>query len=182
MRAFISLELPSKVKKEFGQIQKELQKAGVQARWVNPEIVHLTLAFLGSVAPEKTETIEGVLEEKVAKKIRPVNLILDKIGYFPSPQNPRIISVDLSGELGKLNALAIKTRKTLKKEKIWFDEKPFSPHLTLGRLKRSQNLTQLVKEVKIKKIEFIAGEIALNKSTLTDSGPIYQKLKCVYLE
>lgn len=174
MRAFIALELPEETKKEIGKIQRDLKKAGVQARWVKPELSHLTLAFLGSITPDKIKPLSDILNE-VAYQIKSVQLHLSKIGCFPSPARARIVFVDLGGELGKLNALAIKTRKGLKKEKIFFDKKPFVSHITLGRIKRKQNLTQLIKKIKIKKANFIASEVSLTKSILTKSGPIYQK-------
>ncbi|MBU3957104.1 RNA 2',3'-cyclic phosphodiesterase [Patescibacteria group bacterium] len=188
MRAFIALELPEEIrtslrenlvsgeiKKEIGKIQRDLKKAGVQARWVKPELSHLTLAFLGSITPEKGELIEGILK-KVASQIKPVQLHLLKIGCFPSLTKARIVFVDLGGELGKLNALAIKIRKQLKKEKIYFDKKPFVSHVTLGRIRKRQNLTLLIRKTKIKKVKFVASEVSLTKSTLTESGPIYKNL------
>lgn len=180
MRAFISLELPSQIKKEIGQIQAQLEKAGIQVRWVRPEITHLTLAFLGSITPNRLQPIEKILEE-VASQIKPAKLKLSKLGFFPSPEKARIIYVDLSGEVGKLNALSIKIRKRLKKEEVWFDKKPFVAHVTLGRVKKRQNLAYLINRVKMVRVEFVANQICLNKSTLTESGPVYEKLKCVSL-
>lgn len=180
MRAFISLEIPEEIKKEIGKIQQGLEKAGVQARWVKPELSHLTLAFLGSITPDKVESIGNILEA-AANQIKPAQLHLLKIGCFPSPARARIVFVDLGGELGKLNALAIKIRKELKKEKIYFDKKPFVSHITLGRIKKRQDLTQLIKKTKIEKVKFVASEVSLTKSTLTESGPIYTKIKSVNL-
>lgn len=180
MRAFIALELPEKRKTEIGKIQQELKKAGVQARWVKPESSHLTLAFLGPITPNKIEPVGKILND-VARQVKPVQLHLLKIGCFPSLTKARIVFVDLGGELDKLNALAIKIREQLKKEKIYFDKKPFVSHITLGRIKKRQDLTQLIKKTKIKKVKSVANEVSLTKSTLTESGPIYQKLKCVSL-
>jgi len=180
MRAFIALELPKEIKTEIKNIQQQLERAGVQARWIKPEIAHLTLAFLGSITPNKVEPIGRVLE-KVAEQIKPTQLYLSKIGCFPNPAKARIVFVDLQGELGKLNALTTKARKGLKKEGVWFDEKPFAAHLTLGRIKKRQNLTKITKEIRIKKVQFIADEISLTKSQLTEAGPIYTKLACVSL-
>ena len=204
MRAFIALELPEEIKKEVGKIQLSLKNAGVQARWVKPELSHLTLAFLGSITPNKLELIGNILEA-VASQIKPVQLHFLKIGCFPGPTKARVIFIDLGGELGKLNALAMKIRKRLKKEKIWFDEKPFVSHITLarkirlkadlvptsrsrkagfcgvGRIKKRQNLTLLIDKIKVKKEEFIASEVSLTKSTLTESGPIYTQFRCVSL-
>ena len=106
MRTFIALELPNRIKKNLERIQKDLTEAGVQARWVKPELSHLTLAFLGSITPDKVEPITKILEE-VASQIKLVQLHFLKIGCFPSPARARIIFIDLGGELGKLNALAI---------------------------------------------------------------------------
>lgn len=181
MRAFISLELPEKVKKEISQIQNQLQKVGVQARWVKPEIAHLTLAFLGSITPNKIEVTEKILEE-VAGEIKPAKLKLAKLGFFPSAEKARIIFIDLSGELGKLSMLSLKIRKRLKKEEVWFDKKPFVAHATLGRVKKRQNLAYLIDGVKMERVEFVASKVCLNKSTLTETGPVYQELKCVFLE
>jgi 2'-5' RNA ligase len=181
MRAFIALKLPSRIKKDLEGIQKDLKTAGVQARWVKPEIAHLTLAFLGSIAPDKVDTGGEILNE-VAQQFKPVKLKLSQVGCFPSLQKARVIFVNLQGELGKFNALAIKIRKRLKKEKIHFDEKPFTAHITLGRIKNRQNLTEIIRKVKIKRTEFIADEITLTKSQLTETGPIYQSIKTVKLE
>jgi 2'-5' RNA ligase len=180
MRTFISLELPEKIKIEIEKIQQKLSRAGVQARWVKPEIAHLTLAFLGSITPDKIEPIGKILKE-VVSQITPISLKLSKIGCFPSPKKARIIFVDLEGELEKLNDLVTKIRKELKKSNIYFDDKPFSSHVTLGRIKDRQNLTQLIEEIKVNKIEFVVSRVSLTKSTLTESGPTYQKLKCVSL-
>jgi len=181
MRAFIALELPEEIKKEINKIQQDLKKAGIQARWVKPEIVHSTLAFLGSITPDKVELISNILDE-TARQIKPVQLHLLKIGCFPGPAKARVIFVDLGGELGKFNALAIKIRKRLKKEKIYFDKKPHVSHITLGRIKKKQNLTQLTRKIKVKKVKFVACEVSLNKSTLTESGPIYTQIRCASLE
>lgn len=175
MRAFVSLELPQTVKKEIDEIQQKLKATNLQARWVKPEIVHLTLAFLGSVTPDKIEPIKKIIQN-VVTKMNPVKLKLSQLNCFPNPVKPRIIFIKLSGELDKLNALAIKIRKQLKKENVWFDKKPFSAHLTLARIKKKQNLTSLVKKIKIKQVEFMANQITLTKSQLTNSGPVYTQI------
>lgn len=175
MRVFIALELPEEIRTEIDKIQKGLIRVGVQARWVKPEIAHLTLTFLGSITPNKAEIISNLLAQ-VVRQIKPVKLKLHQVGCFPSPKKPRVIFVALQGELDKLNALAIKIQKKLKKEKIWFDQKPFSAHVTLGRVEKKLNLSKILKEMKVEQVEFIANEVTFQKSNLTKSGPIYQTL------
>jgi 2'-5' RNA ligase len=178
MRAFIALELSKEIKKELEKVQNQLKKAGVRATWVKPEIVHLTLAFLGSITPNQVETIHKVLEEKTGKSS---SLRLEQIGCFPRPEKARIIFIDLRGDLKELNNLTKQIRQGLKKEKIWFDNKPPIAHITIGRVKKRSNLTDILKGIKVNKIKFLAREISLNQSTLGHSGPKYTKLKICHL-
>ena len=180
MRTFISLELPETIKSEISKIQQDLKKLGIQARWVKPELSHLTLAFLGSITPDKIETIGKILKEATPQTTS-INLKFSKIDCFPNPARPRIIFVDLEGELEKLNDLAKKTLHRLKREKIYFDEKPFTAHITLGRIKKRQNLIRLIEKIKVKRVEFVVNEVSLTKSILTDSGPIHKILKSFFL-
>jgi 2'-5' RNA ligase len=180
MRAFIALELPEEIKTEIKYLQQQLDQAGVEARWVKPEISHLTLAFLGSITPNKVALISKILEETAAQN-KPIKLYLSSINCFPNLAQPRIIFADSAGELDSLHALASKIRKSLKKEKIWFDQKPFAAHLTVGRIKKRKSLTKILKGIAVKRVEFWAKEIALNKSGLDPAGPTYTKLKKVTL-
>jgi len=178
MRVFIALEIPEKVKRELAKIQKELKTKEIQARWVKPEITHLTLAFLREITQNKIAGGEKILE-KIAQENSTIKLRLNKVGCFPSPLRARTIFLSLEGELGKLKALALKISKNLKKENLWFDKKPFVPHLTLGRLKNQQNLEKTIKKIKVHKIEFLGEKISLVQSTLTPQGPIY-KILCSF--
>jgi 2'-5' RNA ligase len=175
MRVFIALELPEKIKIELEKIQQELKRAGVAAKWVKPELSHLTLAFLGSITPEKIEVVSQILQT-VSQEISPVRLSFHQLDCFPSSAKSKVIFVALQGELGKLNALAIKIRKQLKTAEIYFDEKPFVAHLTLGRIKIPQDLRAVIGQIKIERQEFFGDKISLVKSTLTPSGPIYEKI------
>lgn len=180
MRSFISLELPEEVKKEIAKLQKQLQRAGVKAIWVKPEIVHLTLAFLGSVTHKELEIIHKILERGLPS-FSGLKLKLGLTGCFPNPERTRIIFVELQGDLEELHHLANLIRQNLKKEAIQFDDKPFVAHVTLGRIKKRQNLTHILKGVRPKKIKFLAREITLNQSELSSSGPTYTKLKKILL-
>jgi 2'-5' RNA ligase len=175
MRVFIILEIPEKIKEEVGKTQNQLRTLEVQVRWVKPETTHLTLVFLGKTAPNKTGEIEKILKE-VSGQISPVNLWLGKIDAFPSPAKAKIIHLSLKGEVGKLNALVLKIQKALKKQKINFDQKPFVPHLTLGRLKKPKNLNEVLSKIKIHRLDFFVNQLKLIQSLLTPQGPIHKIL------
>jgi len=175
MRLFIALETPQKVKKEIAVIQKKLRVEKISGRWIQPKLTHLTLVFLGETAPNKIGDIEKILKE-ASGQIFPINLWLEKIDAFPSPAKAKIIHLSLKGELDKLNALVLKIRKSLKKQKINFDRKLFIPHFTLGRLKKPQNLTWFLSKIKIPRRKFFVNQLNLIQSTLTPQGPIYKIL------
>lgn len=172
MRAFIALKLAEEIKEELKRILQELEKAKIDARWVNPKMTHLTLAFLGSIIPDKIKIISKILEE-ITHETHSFNLFLSRIDCLPTLYRPRIIFAGLEGDLDKLNILALKIKKLLARERIYFDRRQFFPHITLGRIKRKQNLSNIIKRLKIKKIAFSAKEIALHKSVLTDKGAIH---------
>ena len=98
MRVFIALELPRETRKELGKIQQELKRRGIQARWVKPEQIHLTLAFLGSTSPDKIQLIKQILKEAVAST-EPIVLHLTSVSCFPNPQKARIIYVALQNKM-----------------------------------------------------------------------------------
>jgi len=176
MRLFIALEIPQKVKEEIAAIQKKLKTENISGRWVKPEITHLTLVFLGETAPNKIGNIKKILNG-ASTQISPINLWLEKIDAFPSPGKAKIIHLPLKGEVGKLNALILKIQKSLIKQKVYFDKKPFVPHLTVGRLKKPQNLTLLLSKIKIPHREFFSNKLNLIQSILTPQGPIYKTLR-----
>jgi len=175
MRLFIALEVPREVKEEIAAIQKKLKAKNILCRWTKPETTHLTLVFLGKTEPSKIGRIEKILRE-MSTQAPPVNLRLAKIDCFPSPAKAKIIHLSLKGELKKLNALVLKIQKALRGQKINFDQKPFVPHLTLGRLKKPQNLTWLLSKHKVPRREFFANHSNLIQSILTPQGPIYKTL------
>lgn len=179
MRVFISLEIPEGIKKEIKLVQQKLEKDGIRARWVKPEICHLTLAFLGSITPDKIELVKEIINESATTGS--FNLAFSKIGFFPNFQKARIIFLELSKDLDKIDTLTTSICQKLKKEKIFFDEKPFSSHITLGRFKKRQNLTFFKQKPELLAKGFMVNKITLVKSTLTNSGPIYQELHSLTL-
>lgn len=175
MRAFVAIEIPKEIKSEIAKIQSDLRRAGLGAKWVKPENVHLTVAFLGSINPEQITVVKKVVN-KVNQRLNPIKLTLSEISAFPNFNFARVIFVGLSGQIETLNKIAKEAREELKAKKIWFDEKPFVAHLTLGRLKKPQKLAQLIQKFAVKKIRFAVKEVSLYQNQLFPSGSIYIKL------
>jgi 2'-5' RNA ligase len=176
MRAFIAIDLPKEIKLEISKIQSDLKKAGLLAKWVKPENIHLTLAFLGSIDKKQIKEIKEILTPINRFIEKPMRLQLGQVSAFPHPNKARVIFVNLSGEIEKLKILVAQIGSGLKNKKIWFDEKPFVAHLTLGRFKKPQNLISVIGKIAVKKILFEVKEISLYQSQLLSSGSIYTRL------
>ena len=176
MRAFVAIEISKEIKAEIFKIQNLLKTVGLEAKWVKPENIHLTVAFLGSIDDRQAAAIKEILTPASQFIEKPINLQLGQISAFPSASRARVIFLDLSGETEKAKTSAAQIRSELKKKKIWFDEKSFVPHLTFARLKKPQNLSSLIEKVPIEKISFEVKEFSLYQSRLSPSGSIYTKL------
>jgi len=172
MRLFIAIELPDHYKKALG----ELRTAIPGARWVAAEQIHLTLAFLGEV----DEDTAGRLIAGLARiQTNAFELGLTGTGCFPNRQRPRVVWVGVKAET-RLLELAAAVHDTVLACGIAQEERPFSPHLTLARLKfpASRELGAFLdqqQELNFK--PFSVKEFTLFQSRLTQQGALHIPLK-----
>jgi 2'-5' RNA ligase len=178
-RLFIAILIPEEIKQKLLSYQKKLwspnlrSKFGGRLRWVRPENIHLTLAFLDYTEEEKIGKIKEILKE-LSPKFPPSLLNLNKISLGPDPKRPRLIWVE--GQASEaLTKLAEVLRKELDKENIFFDKKySFKVHLTLARA-RNRELFGGQIEQRID-LTFQVKEIALMESQLKKEGAEYSIL------
>ena len=168
MRLFIAIEFSDEVKKKLIRLRKEIPGA----RWVPAEQIHLTLAFLGEV----DETSAGRLTGELSQIRSPVfKLCFSGTGCFPDRRRPRVLWVGLEPE-PHLNLLAAKVRAAVLACGIPQEERPFSPHITLARLKLpSSGESGLYLDQQIKKIlsPLSVQEFTLFQSRLTPQGAVH---------
>lgn len=166
LRCFISLELPEELKKNiYGYIEK-LKAAGADVKWIPPENLHLTLKFLGNTQEELLKDINERLIS-LAKSHERFSLQVSGAGAFPNIKYPRVIwlGVHDSEEIIKLQHDMDESMAGLGFEK---DDKQFTPHLTIGRVKSMRNKDALIKELAtLKEVDF--GKIGVNNITMMKS-------------
>lgn len=127
MRLFIAIELPELHKKELGLLRAEIPGA----RWVPAEQIHLTLAFLGEVDEDTARR----LTEKLARlQAGAFKLFFSGTGCFPNRHHPRVIWAGVQQEPA-LTRLATAIQTAVITCGIPLEVRPFSPHITLARLK-----------------------------------------------
>lgn len=175
MRLFAAIPITEPARSEVVALLGRLRDAGWPVRWVGDEGLHLTLKFFGEVALERLEVIEEALRF-AGQDTLPLPLRLGELGAFPSRHHPRILYLGLDGP----QALEL-LRDRLERggEAIGFPPEgtPFSPHVTLGRLREGQRYPARALEEHDRSFErasFTGDQIVLYESILTPRGPRYE--------
>jgi 2'-5' RNA ligase len=181
IRSFIAIELPAAIHQKLAEVIQGMKGPRTQGiRWVPAENIHLTLKFLGDVSPTQMNALHQVLQ-RVSQEPA-FSISVSGTGAFPNPHRPRVIwaGVKAPGELAALAAWI--DRETIP---LGFpsENRPFSPHLTLGRV--SQNATpEQVRQIAAVVAEQNTGllgtaevkEITLFRSDLRSTGAEYSAL------
>ncbi|MBI5026951.1 MAG: RNA 2',3'-cyclic phosphodiesterase [Nitrospirae bacterium] len=178
LRCFIAVELPETVKIALNNLQEELKKTEADVKWVRPDGMHLTLKFLGYVEEENIKEIVNTMD-RICREYPPFNLEVRGAGMFPNIRAPRVLWVSVEGNniLAGLQAAIEKEMASLGFEK---EDRPFTAHLTLGRVKSFRGRERLIEVMQLHK-EDIFGfmevkSISLMKSDLRPTGAQYTRL------
>ncbi len=183
IRSFIAIELPVEVREQLLILENKLKgKLNIPASWVKPDNIHLTLKFLGNVPQEKISYIGDALTT-IMQQVPPFYLELDAPGAFPNAKRPRILWVGLAGDLRELVTLHKDIDTVLNCLGFPPENRPFSPHLTLCRIRENMPATLItdightLNTVEVEdNARFQVVELTLFKSLLTPGGPIYTRL------
>ncbi|NOZ47490.1 MAG: RNA 2',3'-cyclic phosphodiesterase [Chlorobi bacterium] len=148
-------------------------------RWVNYANMHLTLKFLGDTEEETIIDIYEAMQNSEISQIPAFKLELESIGLFKSIYKPRVIWIGIKSS-DYLEKIFKELQNALQNLNIKREEKKFSPHLTIGRMKYIYN-TQVLQSVlnDYKKTVFQVTEInkiIVYESILQKTGPVYNEL------
>jgi len=184
IRTFIAFKLPKNIIFSISEIQNRFKSYAFNARWINPENIHLTLKFLGDINYTDIEKVGKTIINAVNSHAS-VSLAVKGAGVFPGIKRPRVIWVGLTGEIEKLVSIQNDIEENLEKLGFPREKRPFRGHLTLGRIKGKMNPQKLLNVIKkFEKFEselFVADKIFLIKSDLKSTGSIYTELKSISL-
>lgn len=179
IRSFVAIELTQETREKLVIIQEQIKQSQAKVRWVNPNGIHLTLKFLGNIHPAQADEIAETAAREVENE-PPLTLRPSGLGAFPSLNNPRVIWVGIQGEVERLRNIQTCLESTLERLGFGREQRPFRPHLTLGRLKdrrRKQRLVHAIDTLQLPEFNsFDVTEIILYKSELRPTGAIYTKL------
>jgi 2'-5' RNA ligase len=169
-RLFIAIDLPEQVREAVAGIARDLPGA----RRVPREQIHLTLRFIGEVDEGMFLAIKSVLG---TVRGSPFSLTLKGVGHFPKGKYPRVLWVGME-ESVLLRELQKKVELALIDAGVAADERGFSPHITIARLKETPPARVALLEEKHQPFvagPFQVGEFYLYSSTLTREGAIHKR-------
>ena len=145
IRCFIAIEIPEPIQNRLVRIQEMLRKQIQKASWVKPGNIHLTLKFLGDIAPDDLGSIGRALEA-ATNGHHSFSLQIGGVGAFPTLARPRVIWVGVKTGSERVSSLAQDINSALNNRGFAVDTKKFNPHLTIGRLKEKVNLSRYANE------------------------------------
>ncbi len=170
MRLFVAIDLPEEVRQSVTDICRGL--AGV--RWLPPEQLHLTLRFMG----EADDAVNAAIRKGLATIASPpFPLTLNGTGCFPSPRRPRVLWVGLNSS-EPLMELQQKVETAVAAAGLPTEERPFSPHITLARLRdhRGGDVAPfLAQNASFASGPFMVDAFHLYSSVLTAKGAIHRR-------
>ncbi len=177
VRSFIAIPVPSERIEALEQSVKHLdEEIGRHVRWVRPEGIHLTLKFMGDIP---AATAERVLEAllPVTAGFNSFQLSISGLDVFPNSRRPRVLWAGLDGGLKSLSELHMAVDEAVEKLGLPKDQRPFSPHLTLGRVRRDaaegqlQKIGEAMSSTKIPSVPaWLADTVNLMRTELDPAG------------
>jgi 2'-5' RNA ligase len=187
IRIFLAIALPDTVHRRLDEIQRGLkaaagERAARAVRWSPAGNMHLTLKFLGEVSAANVQTLTGMLRKEAVEHSR-FTVRFAELGAFPNPRRPRVLWVgaDAPPELLRLQK-AIESETRLMGYPA--EERPFSPHLTLGRVSASAHaddvaaIARAIEQVPVGEVGTVdVDAIHLYRSDLRPSGAVYSVLE-----
>ena len=179
IRTFIAIDLPESVRLKLGQLQQEFQKTDALVSWVKPGSIHITLKFLGNVSQERIPEIQSALAQS-ASTASPFRLQAGGCGAFPSIKQMRVVWVGLRGDSEPLGRLQKEIESAMTRLGFEAEDRPFRPHLTIGRVKGKRRLLPLREALLARNTfeseDFDVKEVVLYKSDLRREGALYTPL------
>ncbi len=183
IRTFICFDLPPDVRAQLQEVQTQLTPFGSGVAWVKPEGIHLTLKFLGDVQAGQMDVIAAAAE-RAAMDACAVPVTVQNLGAFPHFRRPRVLWAGIQERSGVLNRLQQQIEMELAQLGYPREERPFSPHLTLARVKdfaASQAVVARFQKLTFAPVTFRPAAIIVMRSDLRPEGAVYSPMRTIEL-
>src|SRR3989338_2661620 len=144
IRAFIAVEIDPETRQKISELISKLKKSNSDVKWITEDQMHLTLKFLGNIDNSKVQDISNALSS-ISNNFKSFAITLSGIGAFPNLNHPRVIWLGIDKGMDALKNLSERIENEMEKLGFEKENRGFTPHLTLGRLRSSKNMPELTK-------------------------------------
>ncbi len=176
MRLFTGIELPEEMREKLERLLMHLRPAA-HLKWSPVYNLHLTVKFIGEWPEDKLPQLEAALRSLSPRS--PMTVEVKGLGWYPNPSHPRVFWVGVQAG-DALSGLARDTDRALAPLGISSEDRAFSAHLTLARVKEPVPLQPLRNAIaQLESVEFgsfVAEGSYLYRSQPGSAGSIYTKL------
>ncbi|MFW6139637.1 MAG: RNA 2',3'-cyclic phosphodiesterase [Spirochaetota bacterium] len=181
MRTFLAADIDEKTKSQIISLLETFKKSETGIKWVSPDGLHITLYFFGEVKEPGLEALESMINESV-KEISPFSVLVGGLSGFPSLKKPRVIWAGVDNPSHELETIFSSVRQNITKMglRVNKEKRSYTPHITMGRVKRrvSSDILKKIDELKDREFgRYQVNNVVLYKSTLTSKGAVYEPLK-----
>ncbi len=179
LRLFVAVNLSAEIRQRLAAAQEHLRRARSDVSWVQAENLHLTLKFLGETAEERLSPIRQTLAA-IGREHAAFGFDLAGVGSFGG-RVPRVVWVGVKQGSEPLTALAAHVESALADLGFPREQRGFTAHLTLGRVRSSKNVEGLAAGIReIQEEQFGTAPVEafeLMRSELRPSGSVYTLLE-----
>ena len=175
MRTFIAVELDGPAREAVAGRVRRLAGTIDGVRWIKPDNIHVTIRFLGEISPETRSLVERVLRN-AAIGFSPFDVTIGEMGAFPSIRRPRVLWAGIGKGKDELRRLQSRIEEGLGGIGIPAERRPYTPHITIGRLKRQSkniNLSGIARDSGIES-GFVVDRVVLFESELRPEGAVHK--------
>ena len=186
IRTFVAVPVSDQARDAVTSAEDDLRRAGADVKWVEARNIHITLKFLGNVETGQLDQLQAALRSALAG-VKPLEITLSGTGTFPSgKKHVRVVWVGITEGKQDLVKVAAAVEEGCAGLGFAREERPFSPHLTIGRVRReSGQLAELAARVsgyQFNPLKVEIDRVNLMRSELSPKGPTYTVLETVALE
>lgn len=182
LRTFIAVEIPHDLQRTIHEETALLRnRIGALVRWVSPGNMHLTLKFLGNISPANVDILTQIIRAE-ADSCQPFVMKVGGLASFPSLKRPRVIYIGLQAP-AELEALQRGIESATTRLGYESEERGFSPHLTIGRVRQNisasdqQKIRRALEETQIDSLGMAkVDSVHLYNSDLKPTGSVYTRL------
>jgi len=181
MRCFVAVDLSDAVRGALGDVQRRMREEadGADVRWVAMANAHLTLKFLGQVDETRRDELVLALGRAVAG-CPPIGLEARGMGAFPSVRRARVVWAAITTGAAELVCLAASVDAAFAPLGFPAEQRPFTAHITLGRVRSPRGLARLGEAIERARDADVGrwsvDRVVLYRSHLRPRGAVYEAL------